>query len=306
MDSVLELNNGVRIPVLGLGTYKSHPDVTGEAVAAGIAAGYRLVDAAAAYGNEAAVGEGISGSGIARDELFVTTKLWIADYGYHAALAGFDASLTRLGLDFVDLYLLHWPAPSGFEETVAAYRAMESLLRVGLVRAIGVCNFTPDQLEALIARTNVVPAVNQIELHPWFNQSTTRLANTRLGVVTQSWSPIGGIFINHPADPDNIRIPIEDTVIVDLAAKYGKSPAQIAIRWHLQHGLSAIPKSVNPNRLTENIDVFDFTLTDTDMAAIDGMETGQRGGGDPEVFDLALLAARAKLARRAELDRNRG
>jgi len=160
------------------------------------------------------------------------------------------------------------------------------------VRAIGVCNFAPDHLDALIDRTDIVPAVNQVELHPWFTQPDTRAADARHGVVTQSWSPIGGVYVNHPADPDNVSTPLQDETIAALAAKHGKTPAQVVIRWHLQHGLSVIAKSVKPHRIAENIDVFDFELTSDDMRAIDAMDTGKRGGPDPDVFDLDFLARR--------------
>lgn len=289
---LIELNNGVEMPALGLGVYQSGPEETAAAVETAIANGYRLIDTAAAYGNEAEVGEGIRRSGIDRDEVFVTTKLWIADYGYEPALKAFETSLDKLDLDFVDLYLLHWSAPSDFDNTIAAYRAAEKLLADGRARAIGVCNYTPAHLQALIDRTEVVPAVNQVELHPCFTQRDTRAADARHSVVTQSWSPIGGVYVNHPANPDNVRTPLQDDTIAELAAKQSKTPAQVVIRWHLQHGLSVIPKSVKPHRIAENINVFDFELSAEDMRAIDAMDTGKRGGPDPDVFDLAFLAGR--------------
>jgi diketogulonate reductase-like aldo/keto reductase len=226
--------------------------------------------------------------------VFVTTKLWLSDYGYDQALRAFDASMGRLGLDYLDLYLLHWPAPSTFEATVAAYRAAERLLAEKRVRAIGVCNFHPRHLDDLRAKTEVVPAVNQVELHPLFSQRAVREANARHGIVTQSWSPIGGVFTNHPKDPKAVTHLLAHTGLVNLAEKYRKTPAQVVLRWHVQHGLSVIPKSVHPHRIAENIDIFDFELTDEDMAAIDALDAGARGGPDPDVFDLAFLQARAK------------
>lgn len=201
---LIELNNGVEMPALGLGVYQSAPEETGSAVESAIANGYRLIDTAAAYGNEREVGEGIRRSGIDRADVFVTTKLWIADYGYEPALRAFDESLSRLGLDYVDLYLLHWPVPTDFEATVASYKAAEKVLAEGRVRAIGVCNFNPQHLEDLVARTDVVPAVNQVELHPYFAQKKVRGANASHNVLTQSWSPIGGVYKNHPKDPDRV------------------------------------------------------------------------------------------------------
>ena len=284
---LITLNNGVKMPALGLGVFRSSPEQTAGAVATAIAHGYRLIDTAAAYLNERQVGEGIVRSRIDRPELFVTTKLWISNYGYEPALRAFDASLRRLGLDYLDLYLLHWPVPSDFEATVASYRAAETLLAEGRVRAIGVCNFNPKHLEALIARTNAVPAVNQVELHPFFIQQEVRDADARHGIVTQSWSPIGGVNVYFSADPKAAKDPLKHPTVVTLAAKYGKTPAQVILRWHFQHGLSAIPKSVRPERIAENIGLFDFTLTPDEIQAIDALETGARGGPDPEVFNAS-------------------
>jgi diketogulonate reductase-like aldo/keto reductase len=290
----ITLNNGVEMPQLGLGVYLTPGDQTTAAVSSAIASGYRLVDTAAAYGNEQQVGEGIRRSDVARADLFVTTKLWIADFGYEAALRAFDVSLGKLAMDYADLYLLHWPAPSSFEKTIAAYKAAEKLLADGKVRAIGVSNFNPDHLDRLMAEANVVPAVNQIELHPTFNQDNVTAANARLGIITQCWSPIGGIYSNHPADPNNIIRLLDHPVLVELAAKAGKTPAQLVLRWHVQHGRSVIPKSTNAERIAQNIDVFDFELDESDMRAIDDLDTGARGGSDPNVFDMAFLAERAK------------
>lgn len=294
ISPLIKLNNGVQMPALGLGVYLSPAEQTAGAVEAAIRSGYRLIDTAAAYGNERQVGEGVRRSGIDRAEVFVTTKLWISDYGYDQALRAFDASMEKLGLEYLDLYLLHWPVPSTFEATVAAYRAAERLLAEKRVRAIGVCNFNPWHLEDLRAKTEVVPAVNQVELHPLFNQRAVREANARQGVVTQSWSPLGGVFINHPKDPKAVTHLLAHPGLIDLASKYQKTPAQVVLRWHIQNGLSVIPKSVHPNRIAENIDIFDFELTGADMAALDALDAGARGGPDPDTFDLAFLEARAK------------
>jgi diketogulonate reductase-like aldo/keto reductase len=285
----ITLNNAVEMPAFGLGVYQSTPEQTTGAVEAALASGYRLIDTAAAYFNERQVGEGFRRSGVARGEVFVTTKLWISDYGYESALRAFEASLRRLGLDYVDLYLLHWPTPSDFEATVASYRAAKKLHADGRVRAIGVSNFSPQHLDDLIAHTEVVPAVNQVELHPFFNQRELRAAHARLGVVTQSWSPLGGVNVYAAADPQAVKNPLEHPVIVGLAAKYGKTPAQVVLRWHIEHGRSAIPKSVRPERIAENIRIFDFALTADEVAAIDALDTGARGGPDPEIVDTKLF-----------------
>lgn len=291
---LVTLNNGVQMPVLGLGVYQAAAGQAVEAVKCAVANGYRLIDTAAAYGNERQVGVGIAQCGVPRSDLFVTTKLWIDAYGYDRALRAFDTSLAALGLDYVDLYLLHWPTPSNFDNTVAAYHAAERLLAEQRVRAIGVCNFKPRHLQDLIARAKVIPAVNQVELHPMFNQDEVRDANASHGIMTQSWSPIGGVYINHPADPNAVMRLLDHPLLAEIAGKEGKSPAQVVLRWHIQHGLCVIPKSVHPERIVANIDVFDFRLATEDMAAIDALDTGVRGGPDPDVFDLEFLAARMK------------
>jgi diketogulonate reductase-like aldo/keto reductase len=282
---LLTLNSGVEMPALGFGVYRSPPEQTSDAVECALSNGYRLIDTAAAYGNERQVGEGIRRSGIDRADVFVTTKLWISQYGYDEALRGFDASLRRLGLDYLDLYLLHWPLPSEFEQTVGAYKAAERLLSEGRVRAIGVCNHKPAHLDALMSRTDVVPAVNQIELHPYLTQVETREVDADLGIVTQAWSPIGGVNVYW--DPNNSRDLLKHDVIVGSARKHGKTPAQVVLRWHIQHGVAAIPKSVHPGRIAENIDVFDFQLAEEEVAAIDALDTGVRGGPDPDQVDRA-------------------
>jgi diketogulonate reductase-like aldo/keto reductase len=281
----LELNNGVTMPALGLGVYQSPPDETVLAVETALAEGYRLIDTAAAYRNEREVGEGIRRSGVDRGEVFITTKLWISDYGYDAALRGFDASLRRLGVDYVDLYLLHQPVPTDFESTIGAYEAAETVLSEGRARAIGVSNHSQQHLQSLIERTDVVPAVNQVELHPYFTQPALREAHAELGIATQAWSPIGGVLVYMRADGSSGRSPLADPTITTLAAKYGKTPAQVILRWHLEHGFCAIPKSVKPHRIAENFDVFDFTLQPDEVAAIDALDTGVRGGPDPELLN---------------------
>jgi diketogulonate reductase-like aldo/keto reductase len=277
------LNNGVTMPALGLGLFQSPPEETVTAVETALRGGYRLIDTAAAYDNEREVGEGIRRSGVDRDEIFVTTKLWISDYGYDAARVGFDASLRRLGLDHVELYLLHQPVPTDFESTIGAYTAIEQFLADGRARAIGVSNFSPDHLRQLTDRTDVMPMVNQVELHPYFTQPALRELHAELGIVTQAWSPLGGVLVYVPG-ADESRGPLTDPVITDLADKYGKTPAQVVLRWHIEHGFCAIPKSVKPHRIAENFDVLDFSLTAEEVVAIDALDTGVRGGPDPEAL----------------------
>jgi diketogulonate reductase-like aldo/keto reductase len=281
LTPALNLNNGVTMPALGLGVFQSPPEETTAAVETALRDGYRLIDAAAAYDNEREVGEGIRRSGVDRDELFVTTKLWISDYDFDAARIGFEASLRRLGLDHVDLYLLHQPVPTHFDDTIAAYKAAETFLADGRARAIGVSNFSPEHLRTLIDRTEIVPAVNQVELHPYFTQPALREVHAELGIVTQAWSPLGGVLVYVPGSEES-RGPLTDPVIAELAAKHGKTEAQIVLRWHLEHGFCAIPKSVKAHRIAENVDVFDFTLEAEEVAAIDALDKGVRGGPDPE------------------------
>jgi diketogulonate reductase-like aldo/keto reductase len=281
----LTLDNGVTMPALGLGVFQSPPEETTAAVETALRGGYRLIDTAAAYDNEREVGEGIRRSGVPRDEIFVTTKLWISDYGHDAAQIGFEASLRRLGLDRVDLYLLHQPVPTHFDDTIAAYKAAETFLAEGRARAIGVSNFSPEHLRDLIDATDVVPAVNQVELHPYFTQPALREVHAELGIVTQAWSPLGGVLVYVPGSEES-RGPLTDPVVADLASKYGKTAAQVVLRWHVEHGFSAIPKSVKPHRIAENFDVFDFALTAEEIAGIDALDTGVRGGPDPAQLSL--------------------
>lgn len=290
------LNNGVEMPVLGVGCFNLPTIQTADVISFALSNGYRLVDTAANYGNEKEVGEGIARSGVPRSELFITTKLWIENFGYDEALRAFDASLEKLGLDYLDLYLLHWPVPTDFEKTIAAYKALEKLYAEKRIRAIGVSNFNPEHLQALAGRTEIVPVLNQIELHPFLTQRANREINERRGIKTESWSPIGGGFINLPKDPTKIIRLLEERTIVELGQKYRKMPAQIVLRWHIQHGFVAIPKSQHYERLLANIDIFNFELSTEEMTAIDGLNRDLRSGPDPKTFDVP--AFRAILERR--------
>ena len=287
---LLKLNNGVEMPVLGLGVFQSTPQETVPAVEAAINNGYRLIDTAAAYGNEKQVGEGIRRSGIDRDDIFVITKLWLTNFGYDSALRAFDTSLGNLGLDYLDLYLLHWPLPSAWDATVASYQAAEKLLADGRVRAIGVSNHTPQHLTNLMQRTDIVPAVNQVELHPHFTQPELREFDAQHAIITQSWSPLGGVSRYWAGNPNADKDPLHEPVVTQLATKHGKTPAQVILRWHVGHGLCAIPKSVKAHRIAENIDIFDFALTREEVAAIDALNTGVRSGPDPDEVGLDFFS----------------
>jgi len=282
--TAVTLNNGMQIPALGFGVFQTAPADTIAAVTTALDVGYRLIDTAAAYGNEREVGQAIRQSGIDRSEIYVETKLWISDYGPEKAQVGFDASLRRLGVDYVDVYLLHQPTPADFDDTIAAYQVAEKMLQAGRARAIGVSNFSPDHIRRLLDRATVVPAVNQVELHPYFTNATVQAADKTLGILTQAWSPIGGIHRYRPAGTDEADV-LKNPVITTLAAKYGKTSAQVVLRWHLDEGRSALPKSVTPSRIAENLDVFDFTLRPDELAAIDALDTGLRGGPDPELLN---------------------
>lgn len=277
MSLDVTLNNGVQMPALGFGVFQTPPDVTANSVAEALRVGYRLIDTAASYFNEREVGEGIRRSGLDRSEVFIETKAWISDYGYDETLHAFDKSARKLGVEQIDLFLLHQPVPTRFEQTVQAYRALETLLADGRVRAIGVSNFMPDHLETLLDQIGVVPAVNQIEVHPYFTQPDVRRADDERGILTQAWSPMGGITSYRGGGQSTF----DDPVIAAIAAELGKTPAQVMLRWHLQAGRSAIPKSVNPARIAANFDVFGFELTEAQMAALDGLDTGVRGGPEP-------------------------
>lgn len=281
---LIRLNNGVELPALGLGAmvFQSPREETVGAVEAAISSGYRLIDTAAAYFNEREVGEGIRRSGIARSELFIETKVWISDYGYDATLHAFDKSARKLGVDQIDLLLLHQPVPSGFYRTLDAYRALEKLLADGRVRAIGVSNFMPEHLDRLLAAVSVVPAVNQIEVHPYFQQTALQRVHAQHGIATQAWSPIGGITAYMGGE----KSAFDDPTLGEIGRQHGKSPAQIMLRWHLQEGRSAIPKSIKPARIAENFDIFDFELSSEQIAAIDALDTGVRRGPEPEGITL--------------------
>jgi diketogulonate reductase-like aldo/keto reductase len=278
----ITLSNGVEMPALGFGVFQSAPAETAAAVESALGVGYRLIDTAAAYLNEREVGEGIRRSGIARDEVVIETKVWISDYGYDAALHAFEKSTAKLGVERLDLLLLHQPLPSAFDRTLGAYKALERLLADGRVRAIGVSNFMPDHLGRLLDEATVVPAVNQIEVHPYFQQRALQELHARHGILTQAWSPIGGITSYVPG-----RKPaFEDATLREIARQTGKSTAQVMLRWHLQQGRSAIPKSVKPARIAENFDVLDFELTREQLAAIDFLDTATRGGPEPDGITL--------------------
>lgn len=283
MTDFITLNNHVRMPALGLGVFQSSAEDTAAAVEAALRTGYRHIDTAAAYLNERQVGEGIRASGVDRDEIFIETKVWISQYGYDETLHAFDISTRKLGVDTLDLLILHQPAPWQFDTTLAAYRALETLLADGRVRAIGVSNFTGAHLERLMAGSDVVPAVNQIELHPYFAQKENEAANTALGIVTQAWSPIGGItFYPGNWNDGTGKNALNEPVIATIGAEHGRSNAQVMLRWHLQNGRSAIPKSVRPERISENFDIFDFELSADQLAAIDALDLGVRSGPDPD------------------------
>ena len=287
------LNNGVNIPALGFGTYKTQEKTT-DSVRKAIENGYRLIDTGAYYNNEVQVGEGIRQSGIPRSDLFLTTKLWIADYGSAKTLKAFEKSLENFGTDYIDLYLLHYPTPSNFKETVESYKIMERLLAEGRIKAIGVSNFSNRHLENLMKETSVIPAVNQIEIHPWFIQKEMIVFNTQHGIGTQAWSPIGGIFINHPKNGNPERYLLQDPIIVTLAKKLNKTAAQVVLRWHYQNGVVVIPKSVQANRIKSNMEIFDFELSEADMSVLNSITPQERGGTDPEIFDMNLMNSRNK------------
>jgi len=271
----VRFNNGVEIPQLGFGVFQVPPDEVIEPVRTAIESGYRLIDTAAAYQNEEGVGKAIADSGVARDDLFITTKLWNADQGYDEAMRAFDTSLGKLGLDTVDLYLIHWPLPKR-DRYVDTWKAFEKIYADGRARAIGVSNFTERHLNRLFDETGVVPAINQVELHPKLPQEELRAFHASHGIVTEAWSPIGqgkGL--------------LEDPTLTSIGEAHGKSAAQVVLRWHMQLGNVAIPKSVTPDRIQQNIEVFDFELSDGDMGAITALGSGERVGPDPETFDVA-------------------
>ena len=279
----LELNNGVEMPLLGLGVFQTPSGETRDAVRTALDAGYRHTDTAAAYGNERQVGDALRSSEVDRSEVFVETKIWISDYGYKETLHGFEKSARKLGVEQIDLLILHQPLPSAFERTLEAYRALETLLAHEKVQAIGVSNFMVEHLTALLDRATVVPAVNQIECHPYFAQREVQEFGAGHGIATQAWSPIGGITFYRDGHHGST---LDDPVIGDIARGHGKTPAQAMLRWGLQHGRSVIPKSTKPSRIAENINVFDFELSAGEMAAIDALDTGRRGGPQPDAITV--------------------
>jgi len=265
------LHDGVEIPQLGFGVFQVPPEETQRAVEAALAAGYRHVDTAAAYRNEKGVGAAIAASGLPREEVFVTTKLWNEQQGYDSTLETFEKSLRRLGLEYVDLYLIHWPVPTE-DRFVDTWRAFERIREEGRARTIGVSNFRIEDLERLERETWARPTINQVELHPLFQQAELRPWLAERGIATEAWSPLAQGAV------------LGDETIVAIADRHGKTPAQAVLRWHLQLGNVVIPKSVTPERIPENIEVFDFELSDEEMAAIGQLDTGRRGGPDPATF----------------------
>ena len=269
----LPLNDGRSIPQLGFGVFQIPQDETEVAVAVALEAGYRLIDTAQGYQNEEGVGAALARSEVSRDDVYVTTKLTNSEQGYDQTMAAFDASMDKLGLDVLDLFLIHWPLPM-FDTYVDTWRAFEKLQADGRIRSIGVSNFEIEHFERLAAETNVVPALNQIELHPQFPQAELRAYHAEHAILTESWGPIGqgkGLLEN-----EHVRV---------VAEKVGRTPAQVVLRWHLQLGLVVIPKSVTPSRIAENIALFDFELDDDDLASIAKVDTGERLGPDPRTFD---------------------
>lgn len=266
------LNNGVAMPQLGFGVFQVPEADTRAAVDAALEAGYRSIDTAAAYGNERAVGAAIAASGIAREDLFVTTKLWNSDQGYDAALRAFDTSATKLGLETLDLYLIHWPTPAR-DLYIDTWRALEKLLADGRVRAIGVSNFQPAHLARLLDGTDIVPAVNQVELHPALVQQAVREFDVAHGIATEAWSPLAKGTL------------LDEHALTTIAAHHDKTPAQVVLRWHIQLGNIVIPKSVTPARIKQNIDVFDFELTQPELDAIAALDRELRTGPDPDSFN---------------------
>jgi len=267
---VLDLNDGNKAPQLGFGVFQIPDGETADAVASALAAGYRSLDTAAIYKNEAGVRQGIERSGVARGDIFLTTKLWNAEQGFDSTLKAFDASLSKLGTDYVDMYLIHWPTPQR-DLYIDTWKAFIRLREEGRIRSIGVSNFQPVHLERLVKETGVVPVVNQIELHPDFAQRDVVAANAKLKIITESWSPLGqgGDLLKNDA-------------LVAIGKKHGKTPAQVVIRWHVQLGHMVIPKSVTPERIKANIEVFDFELSAEEMRAIDALDAGNRMGPHPD------------------------
>lgn len=271
-NCLVKLHDGRTMPSVGLGVFQIPNTATSDVVAAALETGYRHIDTASFYRNEEGVGEGFRRSGLPREEVFITTKLWNDEQGYDSVFRACEASLHRLGLDYLDLYLIHWPAPQ-CDLYVESWRAFVQLREQGLVRSIGVSNFEPEHLQRIIEEVGVIPVVNQVELHTDFQQHSLRKAHTKWGIITESWSPLGqGHLLSHP-------------LITRIAAKHGRTPAQIIIRWHLQNDLVVIPKSQSPQRVASNYDVFDFALDANDMAQLEDLDSASaRIGPDPKTF----------------------
>jgi 2,5-diketo-D-gluconate reductase A len=281
MDDIT-LNNGLTLPPIGFGVFQSSPEDTVDAVRTALEVGYRHIDTAAAYGNERQVGEAIRASDVDRDDIVVETKVFPTDYGYDETLHAFEKATGKLGIDTIDVLILHQPAPDRFDRTVQAYKALETLYADGKVRAIGVSNFMPHHLRSLLEQSDVIPALNQIELHPYFTQPDVQRADAEHGILDQAWSPIGGITFYPGWGADERVSVMEDPTIREIAEVHGKTPAQVMLRWHVQQGRNAIPKSTNPGRIAENFDVFDFALSDDELGRLDGLDTGRRSGPDPD------------------------
>ena len=278
------LNNGVTLPQIGFGVYQTPPEETMVAVQAALEVGYRHIDTAAAYGNEKGVGEALRRSDLDRSDVFVETKVWVTDYGYDQTLHAFEKASAKLGLEQIDLLILHQANPTEFDKTIASYKALETLLADGKLRAIGVSNFLPVRLERLLNETEVVPTVNQIEVHPYTQQRELQDFNRAHGILTQAWSPIGGLRTYSNGDT-----PLTNPTIVAIGEAHGKSPAQVMLRWHIQEGRQVIPKSVKPARIAENFDVFDFELSGDELAAIDALEQGMTMVPDERDFNAFVL-----------------
>jgi 2,5-diketo-D-gluconate reductase A len=270
---LITLNDGNSIPAVGLGVFQTPPEDTERAVSTAFQAGYRHVDTAAAYRNERGVGQAFAKSGLAREDVYITTKLWNSDQGYDSTLKAFDRSMERLGIPYLDLYLIHWPLPAR-NTFVDTFKAFSRLRDEGRIRSIGVSNFEPEHLRILVDATGIVPAVNQVELHPLFPQEELRETHTQMGIATEAWAPLGqGALLDNPK-------------VTEVAQRHGKTPAQVLIRWHLQLGNIVIPKSVTPERIVSNFDVFDLELSEQDMASISSLGEGTRLGPDPRTFDF--------------------
>lgn len=271
LSPTVTLNNGQQIPQLGLGVYKLETDIAEGLIHQAIEVGYRRIDTASFYGNEAEVGAGVRTSGLAREELFVTTKIWNEDQGYDRTLAAIDESLSRLDIDYIDMLLIHWPKPEQ-DLYLETWLAFEKALAAGKLRGIGVSNFQPHHLERLLAAGGTIPALNQVELHPGLQQVQVRAFNTKHGIATEAWSPLArGRFD-------------ENEQVLSIAQKHGKSPAQVIIRWHIELGNLVIPKTATASRLRENISVFDFKLDSEDLNKIASLDSGLRTGPNPDEF----------------------